>query len=41
MLKLKTILGVNGINRLMGYGELEIITPEIIVEGEGDENEGI
>ena len=41
MVKLKTMLGVNGINRLMGYGELEINTPDIIGEGEGDENEGI
>lgn len=38
---MKTMLGINCINRLMGYGELEIITPEIIVEGDGDENEGI
>lgn len=41
IVKLKTILGVNGINRFMGYGEIEIITPEIIVEEEGEENEGI
>lgn len=36
IVKLKTIIGVNGINRLMGYGEIEIITPEIIIEEEGD-----
>lgn len=36
MVKLKTIIGVTGINRFMGYGEIEIITPEIIVEGEGE-----
>ena len=36
MVKLKTIVGVTGVNRLMGYGEIEIITPEIIVEGEGE-----
>lgn len=41
MVKLKTMIGVNGMNRFMGYGELEIITPETIVEGDGDENEGI
>lgn len=41
MVKLKTTIGVNGINKFQGYGELEIITSEIIVEGEGDENEGI
>ncbi len=36
IVKLKTIIGVNGINRFMGYGEIEIITPEIIIEEEGD-----
>jgi len=37
IVKLKTILGVNGINRFMGYGEIEIITPEvIIIAEEGD-----
>lgn len=41
IVKLRTIIGVNGINRLMGYSEIEIITPEIIIEEEGDENEGI
>lgn len=33
MVKLKTILGVNGINRIQGYGEIEIITPISIVGG--------
>lgn len=27
MVKLKTIIGVNGINKGMGYGEIEIISP--------------
>ena len=36
IVKLKTIIGVNGINRFMGYGEIEIITPEIIIEEDGD-----
>ena len=36
IVKLKTIIGVNGINRFMGYGEIEIITPEIIIEEESD-----
>jgi len=36
IVKLKTIIGVNGINRFMGYGEIEIITPEIIIGEEGD-----
>ena len=31
MVKLKTILAVNGINKYMGYGEIEILTPEAIV----------
>lgn len=39
IVKLKTIIGVNGINRFMGYGEIEIITPEIIIEEEGDSND--
>lgn len=39
IVKLKTIIGVNGINRLMGYGEIEIVTPETIIEE--DEDEGI
>ena len=36
MVKLKTILSVNGINKIMGYGEIEILSPEAIV-GEEDE----
>ena len=28
MVKLKTIRGVNGINKLLGYKELEILTPK-------------
>ncbi len=31
MVKLKTILSVNGINKYMGYGEIEILTPEAVV----------
>jgi predicted nucleic acid-binding protein len=39
MVKIKTIFGVNGINKLMGYADVEIVTPEAIV-GEGEyENE--
>lgn len=34
MIKLRTILGVNGINRALGYGEIEIITPISVVGGE-------
>lgn len=36
MVKLKTILAVNGVNKYMGYGEVEILTPESVV-GEEDE----
>ena len=35
MVKLKTILSVNGINKYMGYGEIEILTPEAVI-GEDD-----
>ena len=28
MVKLKTIRGVNGINKMLGYKELEILTPQ-------------
>ena len=31
MVKLKTILSVNGINKLMGYSEIEILTPESVI----------
>jgi len=34
MVKLKTILAVNGINKYMGYGEIEILTPEAIIREE-------
>jgi len=36
MVKLKTILAVNGINKYMGYSEIEILTPESIIETEED-----
>lgn len=36
IVKLKTIIGVNGVNRFMSYGEIEIITPEIIIEEDGE-----
>ncbi len=40
MVKIKTILGVNGINKLMGYADIEIVTPEVMVgEEEDDSNE--
>ncbi|MDO9533993.1 MAG: hypothetical protein Q7J85_01390 [Bacillota bacterium] len=31
MVKLKTIFGVNGINKLMGYSYIEIVTPEFFI----------
>ena len=31
MVKYKTIVGVNGINKYMGYGELEILPPDSLV----------
>jgi len=34
MVKLKTIIGVNRINRYLGYNEIEIITPMSMVEEE-------
>ena len=34
MVKLITILAVNRINKYMGYGEIEILTPEAVVEEE-------
>ena len=37
MVKIRTILGVNGINKLMGYLEIEIVTPEFITEEEGND----
>jgi predicted nucleic acid-binding protein len=39
MVKIRTILGVNGINKLMGYLEIEIVTPEFITEEEGNDND--
>ncbi len=39
MVKIRTILGVNGINKLMGYLEIEIVTPEFIIEEEGNDND--
>jgi hypothetical protein len=40
MVKIKTILGVNGINKLMGYADIQIVTPEVIVGEEENEDEG-
>jgi predicted nucleic acid-binding protein len=31
MVRLKTVLAVNGINKYMGYGDIEIVTPETII----------
>lgn len=31
MVKLKTIIGVNGINKFMGYADIEILSPDSIV----------
>ena len=31
MVKIKTILGVNGINKIMGYSYIEIVTPEVVI----------
>jgi predicted nucleic acid-binding protein len=39
MVKIKTILGVNGINKIMGYSDIEIVTPEVVIGEEEDENE--
>jgi hypothetical protein len=39
MVKIKTILGVNGINKIMGYSDIEIVTPEVVIEEEEDEND--
>jgi hypothetical protein len=35
IVRVKTILGANGINKLEGYGEIEIASPESMLE-EGD-----
>ena len=37
MVRAKTIFGVNGINKMLGYGEVEILTPDSLV-GEGLES---
>jgi predicted nucleic acid-binding protein len=39
MVKIRTILGVNGVNKIMGYSDVEIVTPEVIVGEEDEENE--
>jgi hypothetical protein len=31
MVKLKTRLGVNGLNKMLGYREIEIVSPEEVV----------
>ena len=31
LVKLKTRVGVNGLNRLLGYREIEIVSPEEVV----------
>jgi hypothetical protein len=36
MVNYKTIIGVNEINKYMGYRELEIITPESIITEEDE-----
>ncbi len=36
IVKVKTILGTNGINRIEGYGEIQLLSPDALIE-EGDE----
>ncbi len=36
MVRAKTIFGVNGINKMLGYGELEILSPDSMVDEEDD-----
>jgi hypothetical protein len=36
IVQVKTILGTNGINRVEGYGEIQLLSPDALVE-EGDE----
>jgi hypothetical protein len=36
IVRIKTILGANGINRAEGYGEVQLLSPDALVE-EGDE----
>ena len=35
IVRVKTVLGANGINKLKGYGEIDIVSPESMLE-EGD-----
>ncbi len=37
MVKLKTIRGVNGINRMLGLKELEILTPQSWIQEDNNE----
>ena len=37
MVKLKTIRGVNGINRMLGFRELEILTPQSLIQEDNNE----
>jgi predicted nucleic acid-binding protein len=39
MVKIRTILGVNGVNKITGYSDIEIVTPEVIVGEGGDLDE--
>jgi predicted nucleic acid-binding protein len=34
MVRLQTIIGVNGLNKGMGYGEIEILSPESVIDEE-------
>ena len=34
MVKYKTIIGVNGVNKMLGYKEIEILTPESMIGGD-------
>ncbi len=36
MIKVKTILGVNGINKKNGYNEIEILPPTSLIKEEED-----
>lgn len=35
IVKYKTIIGVNGVNKMLGYKEIEILTPESMIGEEG------
>lgn len=37
MVKLKTIRGVNGINKMLGFKELEILTPQSLIQEDNNE----